>query len=932
MMSRTTVKTRIITLALVGPLVIGAGLCAFVPFIQGSIRSQLENNMKEDMETSLAGINQGVYDMIATQDQLLRIKLAGDLAVARETLAGEGGITMATDTVQWDAVNQATRARVAASLPRMMVGDTWLGQNRDPAKPSAVVDKVQEMVGGTCTIFQRMNPTGDMLRVATNVKNQEGQRAIGTFIPAVGEDGKSDEVVSTILAGKPYVGRAFVVNAWYITAYEPIRSSSGDVIGMLYVGVLQESVAHLRKAIMETKVGETGYVFVIGGSGSEQGKYLVSHKGLRDGEMIWDAKDADGNLFVQDLVTKGRATKDGRSQFVSYPWKNEGDATARLKTSAVTYYEPWDWVIGAGTYDDEFQAALAGVQATILASLLKAIGAIGVIIVLVGVAGVWMGTSISRIVQKLIAETKRLTEAAVAGKLDVRGDPELVTHEFRPIVDGLNGTLDALIGPLNMAAEHIDRISKGDIPAKITETYQGDFNAIKDNLNQCIEALNTLTGELGTVIESQRAGEMDAVCDASHLQGVYAELADGVNKALAAVVVPTGDAVALMQKYSQGDLSQEMRELPGKQILLTNSLNGLRDTVNHLVADGIELARAAAEGRLEAQADETRYQGKYREIIEGMNRTLQGFLVPMREIGETLQHMAEKDFSKPVKTEYPGDYGKLRDNVNLVVENMCNAISLINESAAQFNEGSRVIAESAQTLASGVQDQSSAVEQINAAIEELSRSVDSVRANAQEAEKVSKETNRLAEEGGVAVRKSTEAMSMIRTSSDQIAEIIQVISQIASQTNLLALNAAIEAARAGQHGMGFAVVADEVRKLAERSNKAAGEITTLIKESSNRVQEGANLSIETEKSLKQIISGVETTAAKIAEIATATVEQATGTQEVAKAIQGVSEVTEQSAAGSEEMASSSEELGAQAAALKELVEQFHTDDSRMAHA
>ncbi|MDZ7618020.1 MAG: methyl-accepting chemotaxis protein, partial [Patescibacteria group bacterium] len=273
----------------------------------------------------------------------------------------------------------------------------------------------------------------------------------------------------------------------------------------------------------------------------------------------------------------------------------------------------------------------------------------------------------------------------------------------------------------------------------------------------------------------------------------------------------------------------------------------------------------------------------------------------------------------------PGDYGKLRDNVNLVAGNMCDAIRQINESAAQFNEGSRIIAESAQTLAAGAQEQSSSVEEITASIEQLSRSVDSVRANAREAETVSRETNQLAEQGGVAVRKSADAMEMIRTSSDQIAEIIQVISQIASQTNLLALNAAIEAARAGEHGMGFAVVADEVRKLAERSNQAAGEITSLIKESSSRVQEGANLSLETEESLKKIIGGAEATATKIAEIAAATIQQATGTEEVAKAIQGVSQVTEQSAAGSEEMASSSEELGAQAAALKKLVEQFHTN-------
>ena len=122
-------------------------------------------------------------------------------------------------------------------------------------------------------------------------------------------------------------------------------------------------------------------------------------------------------------------------------------------------------------------------------------------------------------------------------------------------------------------------------------------------------------------------------------------------------------------------------------------------------------------------------------------------------------------------------------------------------------------------------------------------------------------------QGGTAVQKSIEAMELIRTSSTQIAEIIQVISEIASQTNLLALNAAIEAARAGEHGMGFAVVADEVRKLAERSNQAAGEISGLIKESTARVEEGAQLSDQTGESLKQIIEGVVGTAAKIGEIA-----------------------------------------------------------------
>ncbi len=558
---------------------------------------------------------------------------------------------------------------------------------------------------------------------------------------------------------------------------------------------------------------------------------------------------------------------------------------------------------------------------------------IGIGIVGLLVFGVLLARSISKVLRTLISETKTLTQATLDGNLDVRGNPESVSPEFRPILEGTNSLIDAFVTPFHMTAQYVDRISKGDIPAKITDTYNGDFNEIKHNLNQCIDVMNGLLQETNTLIQSVQEGNLQVRGNAQQFTGSWGDLVGGLNRLVEAFVAPIKLTAQCVDRISKGDIPAKITDTYYGEFNETkNNLNQCIEAINGLIVESNRLAVAADEGRLDVHADDRQFQGKYRDIIQGMNKTLEGFATPMSDISNVLTRLANKDFSEGVEAEYPGAYGALRDNVNLVVESIRSAIEQINESANQFAEGSRVIAESSQTLASGSQEQSSSVQQVTASIEELSRSVESVKDNAHGADKLSRETTQLAEQGGQAVRKSAAAMEQIKASSDQIAEIIQVISEIASQTNLLALNAAIEAARAGEHGMGFAVVADEVRKLAERSNQAAGEITGLIKESSNRVQEGAALSQETEEALTKIVTGVEGTASTIAEIAAATIQQASNAEEVSKAIQGISQVTEQAAAGSEEMASSSEELGAQAQALRDLVSQFTTGNGRSGQA
>ncbi len=304
-------------------------------------------------------------------------------------------------------------------------------------------------------------------------------------------------------------------------------------------------------------------------------------------------------------------------------------------------------------------------------------------------------------------------------------------------------------------------------------------------------------------------------------------------------------------------------------------------------------------------------------LAQGIIRPVQKTVALLKDVAE-----GEGDLTKRLDVASHDEIGELAQYFNLFCDKLEAIIAEVLASAEQFTEGARVVSEASQSLASGAQEQSASVEQVSASMQELTRVVEQVKAAAEEANGLAGEAAQLAGDGGQAVTKSIEAMQLIRTSSQQIAEIIQVISEIASQTNLLALNAAIEAARAGEHGMGFAVVADEVRKLAERSNQAAGEITKLIRESTVRVEEGAELSEQTGQAFQKIVEGIQTTAGKIAEIASSTVQQAGTAEEVSKAIQNISQVVEQAAAGSEELASSSEELGAQSTALRDLVGRF----------
>ncbi|MGE5612274.1 MAG: methyl-accepting chemotaxis protein, partial [Bacillota bacterium] len=307
-------------------------------------------------DTDLDHIAQSVASMCEMSMSLLEKQASGSLRVASAVMGKHGRVALhPEEKVGWNAVNQFNQAILPVDLPQMMVGSTWLGMIKDAKTEAPIVDEVNRLVGVSCTVFQRMNDAGDMLRVCTNIIGKDGNRAVGTYIPATLPDGRPDPVLTQVLKGKPYIGRAFVVNGWYATAYQPLADVQGKIIGMLFTGTPESVVTStLSQTIKSIKIGKTGYVYVLNSAGPTRGQYVISKDGKHDGQNIWDFKDSDGKALIQEICAKAVALQPKQTAEYTYDWKNEGEATAQRKVTRIAYFQPWDWVIGVGAYEDEF--------------------------------------------------------------------------------------------------------------------------------------------------------------------------------------------------------------------------------------------------------------------------------------------------------------------------------------------------------------------------------------------------------------------------------------------------------------------------------------------------------------------------------------------------------------------------------------------------
>ena len=562
-------------------------------------------------------------------------------------------------------------------------------------------------------------------------------------------------------------------------------------------------------------------------------------------------------------------------------------------------------------------------------------------------------------------DIEMLIDAALDGKLDVRADSAKYPGENGKMIDGINHMLDAYIGPINVSAEYIDRISKGDIPPKITEDYRGDFNEIKNNLNALIDVIHMRNADIKMLIQAAIDGKLDVRADASKYPGENGKMLLGINQMLDAYITPLNLAAEYIDRISKGDLPPVITdEYRGDFNEIKNNLNQCINAINLLIDDANLLSGAAVKGDLEVRADPLRHQGDFARVVTGMNQTFEEVVNPLREGMRVSDQYSRCNFAEifDTKVRAEGDFSLFKESLDHIGVEISSTVATLKKevdnlshhaATAQFgvedvSRGAKEISQNAEETSANAAKSEDGIDQVLRAMSDLTVMVSEISGNADSVARLSEDANNLAKKGtehaenadkGMEsiTRSSSEVESIIteiRSEMNQIRKIVNIITDLANQTNLLALNAAIEAARAGDAGRGFAVVASEVKSLAQESRTSAESIADMI-QGLERKSDNAAIAIEaagkavldgnralndTLNVFTQLTDSVDTINQKMVTIARATEQQAASFEEITASANEMSILVKKTADDATHSSATSEEALAVVSQITEIID------------
>lgn len=802
-----------------------------------------DRQAKDVAEKEAVRIIEGLLELCRVQNDQLQEKVKNALSVAEYIMTERYGAPALDELspVVWEGIEQMTKSKISISLPQLRFGDIALERQEQLTQTVPIIDDIQRISGVHCTIFQRMNEQGDLVRVASTIPTTDGHRAIGTYLPAKHSDNTQDPIIAALMKGETYSGREYIGKTWYISAYKPFTDAAGKMIGAIYVATPQQS--DLLKGIFNnTKIGESGEAFVIDFIGSIQlhrnpemiGKNLILETGISELNALLETRRGEETSTIE-------YTSNGRNMTVAF-----------------RKFPLWNWVICLSYDTTEIeqssrQRAEDALQQEILS--------------------LYQTTSLN------IEQQERLLFQQI-GLLDATGQEQIMlndghfsdqlsskasekwfqrslslTHDTFYITGAENDAETKRIQMRVTAPIYVNDTFKGVVTVRLT--WDVIWDVLKDHVYGKT-GYPYIINEQGILVThpKYRLTDQKNLADAEH--GALTVLAkekmlhnetgssrytfEGVDKFVAYRPLPVGDftyTIAVTMPVN------EVLMLAEKMKTETNE-HYVRTVVTVAIVAVVSIVVACAAAIV---------------ISRSISRSVSKVMAYTRDV-------SEGNLCHTLPVERRDEMGMMAHSINQMVLALRSLVQQIQRSSVQVNSSAAELSATAREQEAIVSTQVDSTKLVVNSVHQISEVTNNLVETMRQVAETSQQTAHFASSGQTDLQRMDEAMRLMDNASkaissklqtihekaDNITTVVTTITKVADQTNLLSLNAAIEAEKAGEYGRGFTVVAREIRRLADQTALATLDIKDMVKEMQGAVTSGV---MEMEKFMAEVRHGTE---------------------------------------------------------------------------
>ena len=657
----------------------------------------VDKNVKHQVEDSLNSQLKSIVALFEAAKNNSMSKVKENMQVASEHIEEEGSLVFSDKTMEIDGLNTKTQEKKTFQVKEIYLGGKTLFENNEFA------DNLSKMINAHVTIFQKVE--GGYLRISTTVKNNEGQRVIGTYIT------DDSPVVQAIERGETFYGRALVVDEYFTCAYEPIKID-GKIEGILSLGVKEKDLTSLEKTILDIKIGDTGYVMA------------VDNKGI-----ILIHPNAKGKDDSQHPVTKSLMENKKGTFYYEY----EG----RKKIGVGTYFEPFDWYILATGFTDEFTGDIR--KSTIINTMIF-------MVIILSILGLVISIYIKiqmRPLGVLEESFKKASNGDLTQEMKITSKDEIgnLSIEYNKFLAQLRETMKGI----NNLSREVSS-SNNDLLKIFDNTIKGDKSIYKNEIkNPLSRGVNQLEEQIGTVmdhIRNQTASTEEGLAGLEEIAATSNTVKENAKKTLEnsnkiSELAYKSELNVQNLNNTMKDISLNVDITKDRVIELSDlsksigdivtAINGLSDQTNLLALNAaIEAARAGEAGRgFSVVADEIRKlaekTGKETDKIEVIVTNIQNEITKVRTATDKVDSIVEKgsSLSENVKSD-----------INIIIKEIDlnnTEINNIYEAAEEQSIGTEEITKAVGTIA----ETSTEIEGLSHQTNEISNGLSGVLNNTQ---------------------------------------------------------------------------------------------------------------------------------------------------------------------------------------------------------